>query len=354
MGRAAGAYPFGPFPPMPERPSPALLSVVVPCLNEEEVIEATHRRIAEALEPAPDLDFEILYVDDGSTDGTLAKLREISRNDPRARVISFSRNFGQEAAFVAGLRQANGDAAALIDADLQDPPEVLVEMLSRWREGAEIAYGVRTERAGETVFKKGASRLFHRCIARISEVPIPLDAGDFRIMDRAAVDAFLALPERDRLARGLVTWIGFRRTAVPYRREPRAAGETKYSIGKMLALAADGILSFSRAPVRLASWLGLVAVAASLAGFAWAAADRLFAAAEYSGPSVLFLIVVWLGGAQLAAIGLLGEYLVRIYGEVKRRPLYLVRETHGFPSPAAGEGAPSGKEQGARRGATRE
>ena len=337
---------------MPERPSPARLSVVVPCLNEEEVIEATHRRIAEALEPVPDLDFEILYVDDGSTDGTLAELREISKNDPRARVISFSRNFGQEAAFVAGLRHASGDAAALIDADLQDPPEVLPEMLSRWREGAEIAYGVRTERAGETAFKKWASRLFHRCIARISEVPIPLDAGDFRVMDRAAVDAFLALPERDRMARGVVTWIGFRRTAVPYRRDPRAAGETKYSIGKMLALASDGILSFSRAPVRVASWLGLAAVAASLAGFGWAAAGRLFGA-EYSGPSVLFLTVVWLGGIQLAAIGLLGEYLVRIYGEVKRRPLYLVRETLGFPPPAAGGRAPSGKEQGARRGAAR-
>lgn len=337
---------------MSERPSPARLSVVVPCLNEEEVIEATHRRIAEALEPVPDLDFEILYVDDGSTDGTLAKLREISRNDPRARVISFSRNFGQEAAFTAGLRHASGDAAAVIDADLQDPPEVLPEMLSRWREGAEIAYGVRTERAGETAFKKGTSRLFHRCIARISEVPIPLDAGDFRIMDRAAVDAFLALPERDRLARGLVTWIGFRRTAVPYRREPRAAGETKYSIGKMLALALDGILSFSRAPVRVASWLGLAAVAAALAGFGWVAAGWLFAA-EYSGPSVLFLTVVWLGGIQLAAIGLLGEYLVRIYGEVKRRPLYLVRETLGFPSPAAGERAPGDREHGARRGATR-
>lgn len=337
---------------MSERPSPARLSVVVPCLNEEEVIEATHRRIAEALEPVPDLDFEILYVDDGSTDGTLAKLREISRNDPRARVISFSRNFGQEAAFTAGLRHASGDAAALIDADLQDPPEVLPEMLSRWREGAEVAYGVRTERAGETAFKKWASRRFHRCIARIAEVPIPLDAGDFRLMDRAVVDAFLALPERDRLARGLVTWIGFRRTAVPYRREPRAGGETKYTIGKMLALASDGILSFSRAPVRVASWLGLAAVAAALAGFVWAAADWLFVDAEYSGPSVLLLTVVWLGGIQLAAIGLLGEYLVRIYGEVKRRPLYLVRETLGFPPPAAGERAPGGREQVARRGAT--
>lgn len=338
---------------MSERPSPALLSVVVPCLNEEEVIEATHRRLAAALEPVPDLDFEILYVDDGSTDDTLARLREISGNDPRARVISLSRNFGQGAALAAGLRRSSGDAAVLIDADLQDPPEVLPEMLSRWREGAEIAYGLRTERAGETAFKKAASRLFHRCIAGISEVPIPLDVGEFRLMDRVAVDAFLALPERDRLVRGLVAWTGFRQTAVPYRRESRAAGETKYSIGKMLALAADGILSFSRAPVRWASWLGLAAAAAALAGFAWAAAGRLFAAADYSGPSVLLLTVVWLGGVQLAAIGLLGEYLARIYGEVKRRPLYLVRETIGFPPPAADGSAPGGGERGARRGATR-
>ena len=330
---------------MSERPSPALLSVVVPCLNEEEVIEATHGRLAAALEPVPDLDFEVVYVDDGSTDGTLAELREISKSDPRARVVSLSRNFGQGAALAAGLRHASGDAAALIDADLQDPPEVLPEMLSRWREGAEIAYGLRTERAGETAFKKAASRLFHRCIARISEAPIPPDVGEFRLMDRVAVDAFLALPERDRLVRALVAWTGFRQTAVPYRREPRAAGETKYSIGKMLALAADGILSFSRAPVRAASWLGLAAAAAALAGSCWAAAGWFFAA-EYSGPSVLLLTVVWLGGVQLAAIGLLGEYLARIYGEVKRRPLYLVRETIGFPPPAAGGGAPGGAEGG--------
>lgn len=333
---------------MSERPSPARLSVVVPCLDEEEVIGATHRRLAAALEPVPDLDFEILYVDDGSTDDTLDRLREISANDPRARVISLSRNFGQEAALIAGLRHAKGDAVALIDADLQDPPEVIPEMLSRWREGAEVAYGVRTERAGETAFKRGTSRLFYRLIARISEVPIPLDTGDFRLMDRTAVDALLALPEQGPFIRGLVAWTGFRQTAVPYSRAARAAGETKYTLGKMLSLAGDGVLSFSRAPARAAAWLGLLAVGAAFAGSLWAAAGRIFLSGdEFTGPSALLLTVLWLGGVQLAAIGLLGEYLARIYGEVKRRPLYLVRETLGFPPPAGGGPARGAAEAGA-------
>ena len=321
----------------------ALLSVVVPCFDEDAVILETHRRLADVLEQAPDVDFEVVYVDDGSGDRTLDLLRGLQRDDPRVRVLALTRNFGQEVALAAGLQHARGDAAVVIDADLQDPPEVVLEMLGRWREGVEVAYGVRVSRDGESIFKRWTSHAFYVLLARFSEVSIPIDVGFFRLMDRAVVDAVLAMPERDRFFRGLVAWTGFRQEAVPFRRAARFAGRTKWTLKDLLGMAADGLLSFSFVPLRLATWLGVLAAGLALSGGGYALAARIVTGAWVGGRAALFIAVLFLGGAQLVAAGVIGEYLVRIYGEVKRRPLYLVRERLGFPA-AKGRGRPAGGE----------
>ena len=308
-----------------------LLSVVVPCFDEEAVIRETHRRLVAILETVPELDFELVYVDDGSRDATLEVLRELRHTDARVRVVALSRNFGHQIAVTAGLQQAAGQVVVIIDADLQDPPEVIPEMLDRWREGVDIAYGVRTGRDGETVFKRWTASAYYRLLDRLTDISIPLDTGDFRLMDRAVVDAFLTMPERDRFVRGMVAWTGFRQEPVPYRRAARAAGETKYPIRKMVRLAMDGIVSFSLAPLRLATWLGLLALGLAAAGIAYAVVLRLFTAAWVPGWSLLLISILFLGGLQLVVLGILGEYVGRIYGEVKRRPLYLVKERLGFP-----------------------
>ena len=311
---------------------PALLSVVVPCFSEEAVVRKTHGRLVAVLEEIPGLDFEIVYVDDGSRDSTLDLLRELQRADRRVRVVALSRNFGHQIAVTAGLQSVVGDVIVVIDADLQDPPEVIPEMLDRWRDGVDIAYGVRTERAGETKFKRWTAFTFYRLIRRLANIPIPLDTGDFRLMDRMAVDAFLAMPERDRWVRGMVAWTGFRQEPVQYKRAARAAGVTKYPFRKMLRFAVDGILSFSLVPLRLATWLGLFTAGLAMLGVLYALVVRLFTAIWVSGWALLFIAVLFLGGVQLVMLGILGEYLGRIYGEVKRRPLYLVKERLGFAS----------------------
>jgi glycosyltransferase involved in cell wall biosynthesis len=242
-----------------------LLSVVVPCLNEAEVLLETHRFLTTALEQAQ-VDFEIVYVDDGSTDSTFALLRELQAQDARVRVVRFARNFGHQIAITAGLEHASGDAVVIIDADLQDPPEVLLEFLAKWLDGYDVVYGVRTERDGETAFKLWTAQFFYRFISRLSETRIPLDTGDFRLMDRRVVDALLSMPERDRFVRGMVSWLGFSQAAVPYRRAPRAAGSTKFSLFKMVRFALDGIFSFSILPLRLATWTGFAASALAIFG----------------------------------------------------------------------------------------
>ena len=220
----------------------SLISVVVPCFNEEEVIGATCRRLVEALESlGPRVDFELVFIDDGSRDHTLERLRSLQAADRRVRVLAFSRNFGHQIAVTAGLEHAIGDAVVLIDADLQDPPEVIREMVLRWRRGVDVAYGVRAEREGETKFKLWTAKLFYRSINRIAEVPIPLDTGYFRLMDRAVVNALLSMPERDRFVRGMVAWVGFRQEPVMYKRAARVAGQTKYPLRKMLRFAVDGL-----------------------------------------------------------------------------------------------------------------
>ena len=253
---------------------PTSLSVVIPCFDEEAVIRKTHGRLVAVLEAVPELDFELIYVDDGSRDTSLNILRELQCDDSRVRILALSRNFGHQIAITAGIQHASGDAVVVIDADLQDPPEVIPDMIKRWRAGADIAYGVRVRRDGETVFKRWTANIFYRLLDRLADISIPLDAGDFRLMDRRVVDAFLSMPERDRFVRSMVAWTGFRQDPVPYRRAPRAAGESKYALEKMLRFAADGLLSFSTTPLRLAICLGLLTSGLALLGIVYTLAVR--------------------------------------------------------------------------------
>lgn len=316
---------------VPGRTGRVVLSVVVPSFNEESVIRETHDRLVSALGEIPDVDFEVVHVDDGSSDATLEILREIQGADGRARVVALSRNFGHQIALTAGLEYACGDVVAVIDADLQDPPAVIAEMVERWRAGADVAFGVRSVRHGESASKRALSRAFYRVINRLSEVPMPLDTGDFRLMDRRVVDALLAMPEQSRFVRGMVAWIGFRQEGVHFQRAPRRAGSTKYSFGKMVRLATDGILSFSVIPLRLATYLGFAASALALAGIVYALVLRLVTEVWVTGWTLLFIAMLFLGGVQLLVLGVIGEYLGRAYGELKRRPLYFVKEELGFP-----------------------
>ncbi len=308
---------------------------MVPCYNEEAVIGVTHPRLAAALAALP-VEHEIVYVNDGSRDRTLALLGAIQKADAHVRVIGFSRNFGHQIAVTAGIDHAVGDAVVIIDADLQDPPELIGEMIARWREGYDVVYGKRTERAGESAFKRASAGLFYRFLNRMSDTPIPLDTGDFRLIDRAVADAMRRMPEHDRFLRGMVAWLGFRQYALAYKRDPRAAGETKYPLRKMLAFATDGILSFSISPLRVATWLGLLITFAACGGIVYGVASRLATQEWLSGFVWLFLAILLLGGVQLTMLGVVGEYVGRIYREGKDRPLYLVRERLGFDSREAG------------------
>ena len=307
-----------------------LISLVVPCYNEEQVIVETNRQLVATLTSLDGVDFEIVYVDDGSRDSTPDLLREIQAADRHVRVVEFSRNFGHQLAVSAGLEYAAGDAVVIIDADLQDPPEVIPEMVARWRDGYEVVYGMRTDRPGETKFKLWTAKLFYRLINRLSKVQIPIDVGDFRLLDRRVVDVLLSMPERDRFLRGMVSWIGFRQVAVMYRRAERRAGESKYPLFKMLQFAADGVLSFSLTPLRVALWVGFLSIGLAFAGILYALIIRLYTNDWVRGWTSIFTAVLFIGGAQLVTLGIIGEYIGRIYAEVKRRPLYVVRERLGF------------------------
>jgi len=307
-----------------------LLSVVVPCYNEQEVIGETVRQLQEFCAAVDDLDVELLFVDDGSRDDTRKLLRGFAEADPRIKVVGFARNFGHQVAVTAGIDAARGDAVVLIDADLQDPPAVVHQMIAKWREGYDVVYGTRTERAGESAFKIATARAFYRLLNRLSDVPIPLDTGDFRLMSRAVVDTLRAMPERDRFVRGMVSWVGFRQVALPYRRAERFAGETKYPLRKMLRFATDGILSFSTKPLQLSVAMGMVSALLALVGIVYALSLRLFTSIWVEGWTALMIAVLFIGGVQLISIGILGEYIGRIYNEIKRRPLYVVEEYLGF------------------------
>ena len=306
---------------MAEQPE---LSVVIPAFNEESNVEPMHERLVATLDEVVD-GLEILYVDDGSADATWDRVQALATVDPRVRGLRFARNFGHQAALTAGVDAARGKAVVIIDGDLQDPPEVIPEMVARWREGFEVVYGQREEREGETWFKLLTAKVFYRILRGITHVEIPVDTGDFRLMGPRAVEAFRALPERNRFIRGLVSWIGFSQTAVLYKRQARQVGETKFPVRKMLRFALDGITSFSFFPLRLATWTGF---AVSLFAFLYIVVVLVLKAIGVSwlGYTSLMASILFLGGVQLLMIGIMGEYLARIFEEVKRRPLYLVGE----------------------------
>ncbi len=301
------------------------ISVIVPCFNEEEGILTCHERLTAVLRQTG-LVYEIIYVDDGSRDRTLALLANLHFTDPAVTLIELSRNFGHQAAVSAGLELALGEAVMIIDSDLQDPPELIPQMLELRAQGYEVVYGVRETRAGESGFKLWTAKAFYRLINSLSDVEIPLDTGDFRLLDRKAVDAMNALPERHRLLRGMSSWIGFRQYGLKYARSARFAGTTKYPLRKMLNLALDGIASFSVVPLRLVTLVGFLTALLSVLGIFYSLFVKLFTNTTVKGWTMLFIGQLFLGGIQMLSIGVLGEYIGRIYTESKQRPLYLARQ----------------------------
>jgi polyisoprenyl-phosphate glycosyltransferase len=308
--------------------TPSLLSVVAPVYNEEELVEEFVRRARAAV---ADHTYELVLVDDGSTDRTPELLDRIAAEDPRVRVIHLSRNFGHQAALTAGLEHAVGDVVAMIDADLQDPPELIGEMVARWGAGADVVYAVRRQREGETAFKLATASFFYRLFDKLAQVDLEPNSGDFRLLDRRALDALLAMTERSRFLRGMTVWVGFTQTAVHYERDARQAGETKYTVRKMLRFSLDAIASFSHLPLQLATYAGLLS-----AGVAFVAIPVVialhFAGSYLPGFGTLTIAILLLGGIQLIALGVIGEYVGRIYDEVKHRPLYIVREERNRPA----------------------
>jgi len=306
-----------------------VVSVVAPVYNEEAILEELYRRLSAVLDGAGE-SWELVLVNDGSRDRSGQIMRELHARDPRVKVVDFARNFGHQIAITAGADYAQGDAVVIIDADLQDPPDVILDLLVKWREGYQVVYAVRAERKGETWFKEFTARLFYRIIYRITEIDIPVDTGDFRLMDRKAVEALKGIREKHRFMRGLSVWVGFRQTGVKYVRAERYAGETKYPLKKMLKFALDGITSFSYLPLQLATYVGFLAAGLSILGIIAAIILRLSGSQAFYGQASTLVSVLFLGGVQLISLGIIGEYLGRIYDEVKGRPLYIVSQALGF------------------------
>jgi len=307
----------------------ASLSIVVPCFNEEACIPELHRRLTGAARKTAGSDYELVLVNDGSRDGSWAVMQKLAATDPHVLAVNLSRNHGHQLALTAGLDLCRGEKILIIDADLQDPPELLSEMLDAMRQqDADVVYGVRRSRAGETAFKRATAHGFYRLLSRATEIDIPVDTGDFRLMSRRALDALLAMPEQSRFIRGMVAWIGFRQVALPYDREERFAGTTKYPLSKMLRFAFDALTGFSSAPLKLASHAGLLLSLGSLLILAYIA-YAFIAGQSIQGWTSLMLVVVVLGAVQMFVLALMGEYIGRLYNEAKGRPLYIVQEVAG-------------------------
>jgi glycosyltransferase involved in cell wall biosynthesis len=301
---------------------PALLSVAAPMHDEEATVAPLHARVIAALEGVP---FELVIVDDGSRDGTPAALAELAAADERVKVVTLARSFGHQAALTAALEHTSGDVVVMLDGDLQDPPELIPTMLDRWREGADVVYAVRSAREGETAFKRTTASWFYRLFRGLADIDLTPESGDFRLMDRRALDALLAMPERNRFLRGMSVWIGFNQTAVTFEREPRTGGRTKYTLGRMLRFSFDAITSFSYRPLQIATLLGFVFSALAFLAIPLAIVARYTNIYERGVPSVIVAVLL-LGGIQLICVGIIGEYVGRIYDEVKHRPLYVVRD----------------------------
>jgi dolichol-phosphate mannosyltransferase len=302
------------------------LSIVIPCYNEEEVLPECQRRLSDVLNAAG-MSYECIYVDDGSRDRTWLQLRKMQAEHPdKVVAAALSRNFGHQPAVSAGLTLARGNAVVIIDADLQDPPELIPEMVRIWRAGSEVVYGVRESRDGESHFKLLSARLFYRLINRLSDVEIPTDTGDFRLIDRRVVGVMLSMPERHRLLRGICSWVGFVQTPLVYKRAARFAGVTKYPLKKMLGLAFDGIISFSIVPLRLLTIAGMLTALLSFLGIVYAFVVRTLTHEWVQGWATLFIGILFLSGMQMICLGIMGEYVGRIYTEVKQRPLFVIRD----------------------------
>jgi glycosyltransferase involved in cell wall biosynthesis len=316
---------------------PHLLSVVAPMFDEEGTVDAFYERVRAALGTLP---FELILVDDASRDRTADLLDLLADSDPRVRVLHLSRNFGHQAAITAGLEHALGDVAVMLDGDLQDPPELIPTMLEHWRSGSDVVYGVRESRAGETRFKLASARWFYRLFGRVTGLKLRENSGDFRLLDRRALDAILSMRERNRFLRGMTVWIGFTQTAVPYMRDARHAGQTKYTLRRMVHFSLDAISSFSSVPLQAATLLGFFFSMAAFLGLPLVIVARI-AGIYVPGVSTILFVILLLGGIQLITVGIIGEYVGRIYDEVKGRPLYVLREGRNIGAEEAPERAPS-------------
>lgn len=302
-----------------------VFSIIAPIFNEHDSLPELHRRVSAVMDGLGE-PWELILVDDGSSDGSTDLIRQLAEQDERVRPVIFARNFGHQIAVTAGLDYARGDAVVIIDADLQDPPEVIPDLVARWREGYEVVYAVRTEREGESWFKLFTASLFYRIIFRITDVKIPMDTGDFRLLDRKVVNVINKMRERHRFLRGMSIWVGFRQTGVPYKRAARFAGETKYPLKKMIKFASDAITGFSYFPLQLATYLGFLAAGLSILAIPIVIAMRMAGSQAFYGQATTLIAVLFLGGVQLIFLGILGEYIGRIYDEARGRPLYIVRE----------------------------
>lgn len=307
-----------------------LLSILIPCYNEQEVIAESIRRLRTLCAKIECMETELIFIDDGSSDTTRTLLKQYAATDKRIRLIGFARNFGHQIAVTAGIDAARGDVVVLIDADLQDPPEVVLQMIEKWQDGYDVVYGRRVEREGESSFKLFTARSFYRILNKLSDAPIPLDTGDFRLMSRSVVDTLRGMPERDRFVRGMVSWVGFKQVALPYKRHRRFAGQSKYPLFKMIRFAMDGVLSFSTKPLQISVALGMTSAMIALCGIGYALALRIFTRMWVEGWTALMIATLFIGGVQLLSVGILGEYVGRIYNEIKNRPLYVVQEYVGF------------------------
>jgi len=315
------------------------ISVVIPVFDEIDVIDACYERLTEVMSGIDGFEYELMFIDDGSTDRSHERLLDLHSRDPHLKIIKFSRNFGHQVAVTAGVDEADGDAIIIIDADLQDPPEVIPEMIQKWQEGYDVVYGVRKRRAGEGRMKLWTAAAFYRLLRRFTNIEIPVDVGDFRLISARAAAYLRQLREKDRFVRGLVSWVGFKQVGLPYERESRLAGETKYPFSKMFKFAIDGITSFSSLPLKLASWLGYLA---SFLAFIYLISVFIQRAMGYTveGWATIMVAMLFLGGVQLICIGIIGEYIGRIFNETKSRPLYVIESIHGVDQ--AGEGGSAG------------
>ena len=305
-------------------------SIIAPVYNEDGNLHELYKQMCATMDSTGEA-WELVLINDGSRDRSIEIMNELHQSDSRVKIIDFAKNFGHQLAVTAGLDYAQGDAVIIIDADLQDPPSVILQMIEKWKEGFEVVYAVRSERKGETWFKEFTAKLFYRIIYRITDIDIPLDTGDFRLIDRHAVDTLTQMREHHRFIRGMTSWIGFRQTGVEYVREERFAGETHYPFKKMFKFALDAITGFSYMPLQLATYLGFTIVGLSALAMIAVIYARLFLASQaFFGQATTLVTVLFLGGVQLITLGIIGEYLGRIYDEVKRRPLYVVRESKGF------------------------